>query len=54
VPKAPVPLGSHTLYEKPEKKYNFEYYKKSGPKGNNSELYLRQQLQEQMTIIERR
>ena len=54
VPKAPVPFGSHTLYPKPEKTYKMEYYKKSGPKSNNKELYLRQQLQEQMTILERR
>jgi len=54
VPKKPVPFGSHTLYEKPEKNYNMSYYKKKGPKGNNAELFLRQQFQEQMTILERR
>jgi hypothetical protein len=31
-----------------------DYYRKAGPKQNNKELSLRQQLQEQMTIIERR
>lgn len=54
VPKYPVPFGSHTLYEKPEKEYKLDYYKKVGPKGNNKELYLRQQLQEQMTVIMKR
>lgn len=54
VPHAPVPYGSHTLYPKPEKRYNFDYYKKTAPKGNNAELYLRQQLQEQMVMIDRR
>ena len=54
VPKAPVPFGLQSLYEKPQKEYKMDYYKKLGPKGNNKELYLRQQLQEQMTLIERK
>jgi hypothetical protein len=28
VPKAPVPFGSASLYDKPEKEYKMEYYKK--------------------------
>lgn len=54
VPKTPIPFGHHTLYEKPEKDYGLEFYKKAGPKGNNKELYLRQQLQEHMTVLKRR
>lgn len=54
VPPTPVPFGRHTLYERPEKEYKLEHYKKTGPKGNNQELYLRQQLQEHMTVLMRR
>lgn len=41
VPKTPVPFGSASLYEKPEKEYKIDYYAKSGPKGVNRELYLK-------------
>jgi ribosomal protein S16 len=44
VAKQPVPFGSQSVYEKPEKEYKMEYYKKSAPKGNNKDLFLRQQL----------
>ena len=54
VPKFPVPLSSKTLYEKPEKEYNMAYYAKLAPKGINRELYIRQQLQEQMAIVEKK
>lgn len=54
VPKTPVPFGSASLYEKPEKQYKMEYYKKRAPKGNNKELYLKQQLQEEMIKVEKR
>jgi hypothetical protein len=54
VPKEPVPFGSASLYEKPEKQYKMDYYTKKGPKGNNRELFLKQQLQEQMIVVEKR
>ena len=54
VPKAPVPFGSASLYEKPEKQYKMDYYSKIGPKGNNRDLFLKQQLQEQMIIVEKK
>jgi hypothetical protein len=54
LPKQPVPFGSSSLYEKPEKHYKMDYYKHLAPKGNNYDLYMRQQLQEQMTILERK
>jgi flagellar biosynthesis GTPase FlhF len=54
VPKTPVPFGSASLYEKPEKEYSMQYYSKSGPKGNNRDLYLRQQLQESMMQVEKK
>jgi ribosomal protein S16 len=54
VPKTPVPFGSASLYEKPEKEYSLQYYSKQGPKGNNRDLYLRQQLQENMTQVEKK
>jgi hypothetical protein len=41
VPKLPVPFGSASVYEKPEKQYKMDYYKKLGPKGNIKVLYLR-------------
>jgi hypothetical protein len=45
VPKTPTPYGAATLYPKPEKEYNMEYYHKGvGPKGNNRDHYLKQQL----------
>jgi hypothetical protein len=44
VPKLPTPLGSSTLYEKPEKEYKLDYYKKKGPKANNMELSMVKQL----------
>jgi hypothetical protein len=31
-----------------------DYYTKKGPKGNNRELFLKQQLQEQMIVVEKR
>lgn len=54
VPKTPTPFGSASLYEKPEKEYSMQYYSKAGPKGNNRDLYLRQQLQEHMIQIEKK
>ena len=35
VPKMPIPLGSSSLYEKPEKEYKIETFKRKGPKSNN-------------------
>lgn len=32
VPPTPVPFGRHTLYERPQKDYKLEHYKKAGPK----------------------
>jgi hypothetical protein len=31
-----------------------QYYSKAGPKGNNRDLYLRQQLQEHMMQVEKK
>jgi len=44
VPRTPVPFGSASLYSKPEKEYKMDYYKKTGPKGNNRDLFIKQQL----------
>jgi small subunit ribosomal protein S16 len=41
VPKQAVPFGSHTLYEKPEKTYDIDYYRKLGAKGSNKEFFVR-------------
>lgn len=54
VPKTPVPFGSASLYPKPEKEYSMDYYKKSGPKGNNRDLFIKQQLQEHMMMVEKK
>ena len=54
VPKTPVPFGASTLYEKPEKEYSMQFYSKAGPKGNNRDLYLKQQLQEHMMQVEKK
>lgn len=54
MPKAPVPFGSHTLYEKPEKTYDIDYYRKLGAKGPNKDFFVKQQLREQMAIVQKR
>jgi hypothetical protein len=54
VPKLPTPLGSATVYPKPTKVYDLQYFKLKAPMGNNKELFMKQQLQEQMNIIERK
>lgn len=40
LPKLPVPLGSKSLYEKPQKEYKMEYFKTKSPKFNNFEHYV--------------
>lgn len=42
LPKYPVPLGSSSLYEKPEKEYQMQFFKKKGTDANNEELYIKQ------------
>jgi hypothetical protein len=41
LPKHVTPLGSGSLYPKPEKEYAMQYFKLKGPKGNNKELFMR-------------
>lgn len=41
VPKLPTPLGSQSLYEKPEKEYKMDYFKIKSTVANNQELYVK-------------
>lgn len=54
MPKYPVPLGSSSLYPKPEKEYTMQFFKKKGPNVNNEAFSVRQELQEQMIAVERK
>jgi hypothetical protein len=41
MPKYPVPLGSSSLYEKPEKEYAMQHFKSRMPNKNNEPLFIK-------------
>ncbi len=54
VPKLPVPFGSKSLYDRPWKEYKLTHFKLKSPTFNNKEMWVRQMIQEQITLLERR
>ena len=53
-PKLPVPLGSASLYERPEKQYKLEGYKDYFSEVRNPRFAYKQMLQDEMNIVERK